>query len=300
MKKFLLLCAAMMLSSIGFAQTTVPGVWAWNPSSTQANYFRAIMDQANQNQKKYQFIFDSKPGAGGSIAARHVADQTTVTLLGTGAGFFIRPQLFQNPGFSYDQFKPVHFMAAAPFALVSKDKDLKTIMAQDKITIGTAGPGSTPHLFALKFKEFYPNKDIVLVPYKGTPEAVTDVLGGHIDMAWELLGDAEARTPRIVAITGAQKVKNYPLFKDIGITNLGEQYAMHFILVNKSTPDFVVAELREIFAEADKGTRVQELYKSDISSKPWNLKTAEDYQRWFNDRIRFYQATTKGMQKIDN
>jgi tripartite-type tricarboxylate transporter receptor subunit TctC len=192
-------------------------------------------------------------------------------------------------------------MAAAPFALVSKDKDLKTIMAKDKITIGTAGPGSTPHLFALKFKEFYPNKDIVLVPYKTTPDSVNDVLGGHIDMAWELLGNAEARNPRIVAITGPTKIKDYPLFKDIGITNLGQQNAIHFILVNKSTPDSVVAELRDIFTEADKGARVQELYKADVSSpKTLNLKTAEDYQRWFNDNIRFYQDTTKGMQKLEN
>jgi tripartite-type tricarboxylate transporter receptor subunit TctC len=296
MTKFLLLCATMIFSSVSLAQTTVPGVWAWSASGVQASYFRAIMDQANQNQKKYQFVFEHKPGAGGAVAASHVASQTNITLLGTGGGFFIRPQLYKNPGFSYDQFKPVFFMTSASFALVSKDKDLKTILAKDKITIGHSGPG----LAAIKLKENFPNKDIVLVPYKGTVEIVNDVMGGHIDLGFDLLGNAEARGANIVGITGTRQIKNYPLFKDMGIKGLTEHSVIHFILVNKSTPDSVVAELRAIFEEAEKSPRVQELYKMDYAVKPaQRLKTNEDYQRWFNDQIRFYTELTKGMEKLD-
>ena len=287
----------MLITPVVFAQTVVPSIWAFNIANVQGSYYRATLEQANENQKKYQFIPEHKPGAAGSIGAAYVENSPNLALLGTAAAYFIRPNLYSAPGYSFDQFKPVHVMAQSPVALTTKDKDLASILKQDKISIGTAGPGSGTHLFALKFKEYYPTKNIIIVPYKSSTEALQDVLGGHTDLAFEFLGDAEAKGVRILGVTGHTKIKNYPLLKDTGYPSLADMVGVYLILVKKDVPDEKVAELRNIFVEAEKSSKVQELYKSDYSFKPAQpLKTSVDYQRWYTDTINFYKKITAGQQ----
>ena len=297
MKKFLFVLL-LSISSIAIAQQQVPSVWAFNIANIQGSYYRALLEQANQNQTKYQFIPEHKPGAGGSIAATYVNNSERITLLGTATAFFVRPYLYDNAGYNFDQFKPVYLIANSPVALTTKSKDLKTILAQDKITIGTAGPGSGTHLYALKFKAHHPNKEIIVVPYKSSTEALQDVLGGHIDLTYEFLGDAEAKGVKILGITGTKKIKNYPMLKDMGYPDNAEFIGIYHILVKKDVPDEVVRELRAIFNEAEKSTKFQELYNSDYSFKPV-LKTDKDYTDWYNNNIKSYRSIITKDMKLD-
>ena len=297
MKK-LLLTVLLSLCGVVYAQQPVPSVWAFNIANVQGSYYRALLEQANQNQTKYQFIPEHKPGAGGSIAAIHVNNSDRIILLGTATAFFVRPYLYDNAGYTFDQFKPVYLIANSPVALTTKSKDLKTILAQDKISIGTAGPGSGTHLYALKFKAHHPNKEIVVVPYKSSTEAIQDVLGGHIDLAYEFLGDAEAKGVKILGTTGTKKIKNYPMLKDMGYPDNAEFIGIYHILVKKDVPDEVVRELRAIFNVAEKSARFQELYKSDYSFKPV-LKTDRDYTDWYNANIKTYRALITRDMKLD-
>jgi tripartite-type tricarboxylate transporter receptor subunit TctC len=189
-------------------------------------------------------------------------------------------------------------IANSPVALTTKNKDLKTILSQSKISIGTAGPGSGTHLFALKFKENHPDKEILVVPYKSSTEALQDVLGGHIDLAYEFLGDAEAKGVNILGITGTVKIKTYPLMKDIGYPNNAELTGVYHILVKKDVPDTVVRELREIFNQAEKSVKFQELYKADYSFKP-TLATDKDYDTWYTNTIKTYRALITKEMKIE-
>lgn len=297
MKK-LLLTILLSLCGVAHAQQPVPSVWAFNIANVQGSYYRALLEQANQNQTKYNFIAEHKPGAGGSIAAAYVNNSDRIVLLGTAAAFFVRPYLYDNAGYTFDQFKPVYLIANSPVALTSKSKNLKTILAQDKISIGTAGPGSGTHLFALKFKERHPEKNIVVVPYKSSTEAIQDVLGGHIDLAYEFLGDAEAKGVRVLGTTGTKKIKNYPMLKDMGYPDNAELIGVYHILVKKDVSDEVVRELRAIFNEAERSTRFQELYQSDYSFKP-SLKTDRDYTDWYNSNIKTYRTLITRDMKLD-
>jgi tripartite-type tricarboxylate transporter receptor subunit TctC len=297
-KKLLFALATIFISTLAVAQQQVPSAWAFNIANVQGSYYRALLEQANLDQKKYQFVPEHKPGAGGSIAAAYVNNNERLALLGTATAFFVRPYLHDNAGYTFDQFKPVYLIANSPLALTTKSKDLKTILAQDKISIGTAGPGSGTHLFALKFKAHHPNKEVVVVPYKSSTEALQDVLGGHIDLAYEFLGDAEARGVKILGITGTKKIKNYPMLKDTVHPDNAEFIGIYHVLVKKDVPDEVVRELREIFNKAEKSARFQELYKSDYSFKP-TLKTDKDYTDWYNNMIRIYRATITPDMKLD-
>jgi tripartite-type tricarboxylate transporter receptor subunit TctC len=297
MKKFLFI-VLLSISSIASATQQVPSLWAFNIANTQGTYYRALLEQANQNQTKYQFIPEHKPGAGGSIAAGYVNNSDRMVLLGTSASFFVRPYLYDNAGYTFDQFKPVYLIANSPVALTSKSKDLKTILAQNKISIGTAGPGSGTHLYALKFKARHPNKDILVVPYKSSTEALQDVLGGHIDLTYEFLGDAEAKGVKVLGITGTKKIKNYPLLKDMGYPDNSDLIGIYHILVKKDVSDEVIRELREIFSEAEKSAKFQELYKSDSSFKPV-LKTDKDYTDWYNNNIKMHRSIITKDMKLD-
>jgi tripartite-type tricarboxylate transporter receptor subunit TctC len=296
--KILLTFLALLISTSAFATQTVSSIWAFNIANLQGSYYRALLEEANNNQKKYQFVPEHKPGAGGSIGAVQVVNNEKLSLLGTAAAFFVRPYLYDNAGYTFDQFKPVYLIANSPVALTTKNKDLQTILSQSKISIGTAGPGSGTHLFALKFKEYHPDKEVLVVPYKSSTEALQDVLGGHIDLAYEFLGDAEAKGVKILGVTGTGKIKNYPLMKDIGYPNNAELIGVYHILVKKEVPDTVVRELREIFNQAEKSARFQELYKADYSFKPV-LVTDREYDNWYVNNIKTYRTLITKDMKIE-
>lgn len=298
MFKTLLTLLALLISTSTFATQPISSVWAFNIANLQGTYYRALLEEANNNQKKYQFIPEHKPGAGGSIAAIQVANNEKISLLGTAAAFFVRPYLYDNAGYTFDQFKPVYLIANSPVALTTKHKDLKTILSQSKISIGTAGPGSGTHLFALKFKENHPDKEILVVPYKSSTEALQDVLGEHIDLAYEFLGDAEAKGVKILGVTGTVKIKNYPLMKDIGYPNNSELVGVYHILVKKEVPDSVVRELRAIFNQAEKSAKFQELYKADYSFKPM-LVSDKDYDNWYTGNVKTYRALITKEMKLE-
>jgi tripartite-type tricarboxylate transporter receptor subunit TctC len=298
MKKLLIALTTIFISTLCIAQQQVPSAWAFNIANVQGSYYRALLEQANQNQTKYQFVPEHKPGAGGSIAAGYVSSHERMALLGTATAYFVRPYLYDNAGYTFDQFRPVYLIANSPVALTSRNKDLRTILAQDRIAIGTAGPGSGTHLYALKFKDRHPDKNIVIVPYKSSTEAVQDVLGGHIDLTYEFLGDAEAKGVRILGTTGPTKIKNYAQLKDMGYPDAVDFIGIYHILVKKNTPDEVVRELRVMFAQAERSDRFQELYRSDYSFKPV-LKTDRDYTDWYNVNIKTYRTLITRDMKPD-
>jgi len=295
MKKLILIFS--LFATTVFAQERVPSIWAFNISNTQGSYYRATLLEANRIQNKYEFIVEHKPGAGGEVAAGYALDKKGVVLLGTAAAFFVRPYLYDS-NYNFDQFKPIHVMAQSPAALVSKDKSLQEILAKDKITIGTAGPGSMIELMALKFKQYFPNKEVILVPYKSSPEATIDLLGGHIDLTYEYLGDGESRGGRILGLTGKAKIKNYPLLKDMGYPNQADLGGTYLILVKNDMPIDQYREIQKILLEAEKSPKVQELYLSDYSSKPSKLQTYGDYMVWYDKTIKYFKELTAGQPKF--
>ena len=105
MKKLLsvLLFAAALTTQ---AKDTVTIVYAWSPSDSIANMDRTLADEANKLQNKYTFIFDAKPGAGGSIAANYVA-ATPNTILATSSAFFVRPNVYPTESHDITAFKEV-------------------------------------------------------------------------------------------------------------------------------------------------------------------------------------------------
>jgi len=137
-------------------------------------------------------IIENRPGAGGTIANAFVAKAPAdgYTLLVDSSGHTVNPWIYGN--LSYDtvkDLKGVTLLARQPNVLVvSPDKSWKTVAdlvnqakAQPgKMSFASAGVGSATHMNGEKFK-VAASIDVLHVPYKGTPEALNDVMGGRVE-----------------------------------------------------------------------------------------------------------------------
>ena len=146
-------------------------------------------------------IIDNKPGAGGTIAAAQVArgEADGYTVLIHSSGHALNPAIY--PNLTYDTLRDltgITPLAALPNVMVVSPergwKSVADVVAAAKAKPGalnyaSAGVGSATHLNAEKFK-LQAGFDAVHVPFKGTPEALSDVIGGRNDWFFAPLSSA--------------------------------------------------------------------------------------------------------------
>jgi tripartite-type tricarboxylate transporter receptor subunit TctC len=170
-------------------------------------------------------IVENRPGAGtivGTMAAASSApDGHTLMLASTP--FAINPSI--NAKLPYDSFKaftPVALIARS-FDIVVVNPKLPCMSMQDviayakanpgKLNFGSPGIGSSPHLAGEIFKSMA-HVDITHVPYKGSAPALTDLLGGQIQMIFSTVPAAasyvRSRQLRALAVTSARRSAAYP------------------------------------------------------------------------------------------
>ncbi|MBP6896862.1 MAG: tripartite tricarboxylate transporter substrate binding protein [Pseudacidovorax sp.] len=136
-------------------------------------------------------VVENKPGAGGTLGAVQVARAPAdgYTLLVHSAGHLVNPSIY--PNLSYDTLKDfagITPMASLPNVLVTspgKFADVKDLVAQVKAKPGgfnyaSAGNGSATHMNAEVFR-LAAGIQAQHVPFRGTPEAMTEVMGGRVD-----------------------------------------------------------------------------------------------------------------------
>ena len=294
MKKFITGLIIVGASLTATAKEKVQAVWPFTPASTQGLYYRAILEQANKEQDKYEFIFEHRTGAGGAIATQYVHNLQGTRILAHSAAYFARPFLYPETQYKFEQFKPVMIMGFAPAALITKGKTLDQILAQKKINIATAGAGSSTHLLAEAFfKQYKEGRDIAMIHYKDTNEAAKDVISGQVDATFEFLGDAKARGDfiTIVGITGKSKVENFKF-----LPNMEELVGTFVIYAPKDMPDGQVAEMQAMLLRAEKHESVQTLYKRDFTYKDSSMSVPGDLMPWYNRTIKQFEGYTKGIK----
>jgi tripartite-type tricarboxylate transporter receptor subunit TctC len=294
----LLLCFSAIGNSYADS-IKVPGIWGFAVGSTQGNYFRAILDQANQDQKKYQFVFEHKPGAGGAIATKTVLDTSGPAILAHTAAFYVRPNLYPETPYRADQFRPVLVMGTAPAVLMTKGKTLDQLLKQPRITIGTAGAGSSSHFIAETLAKYIKGPEVTMVHFKDTNEAYLNVIGGHVDANFEFLGDAMAKaTPDVVfaGLTGGVNINNIPLLRDRGMPDMAQVNNIFAIYVRTGMSQETYNELRAILLKAEQSSKVQELYAKDFTYRDAKLLQTPALQPWYNNNVNKIRELTAGIK----
>jgi len=293
--KKLLTSFLLVLATTSYAKERVIAMWPFTPASTQGSYFRAILEQANKEQDKYEFVFENKTGAGGAIATQDIATVRTGTrILAHSAAYYARPFLYTDTPYNFEQFKPLMVMGFAPAALITKNKTLDQLLAQKKINVSTSGAGSSTHLLAEAFfKQYKEGRDIVMVHYRDSNEAAKDVIGGQVDASFEFLGDAKARGDlvTIVGITGKSKIENFKL-----LPNMEDLVGIFAIYAPKDMPTGQVAEIQTMLLKAEKHNLVQTLYKKDYTYKDYNMTVPSDLTSWYTHTIKQFEIYTKGIK----
>jgi tripartite-type tricarboxylate transporter receptor subunit TctC len=175
-----------------------------------------------------QFVIENRPGAGGFLSAKAVlgADADGYSLGVTGNGQAISMTLFQKTR-TYDvlkDFTQVSITGTFEMLLAVKgDSQFKTLKDvldyakknPGKLNLGAVNPGSTQNLSAHLFKQTT-GADVTIVPYKTTPELVTAILRGDVNLGFDFYagfhGAISDGKVRIIATSGA---KRNPLLKDV-------------------------------------------------------------------------------------
>lgn len=293
---------AMVLFAISMtAQSaqTVNVVWPFNIGSTQANYARALITEANKTQNKFAFVLENKTGAGSSIAANYVANSRELSIMAATSSFFIRPNFFPNSSHHIDQFNPLMIQCAVPMiAVSSKYKTLKDIDPAARLTIGVSGLGTTTHLLTAEMKKKHPG--LAAIPYNGTMEPIKDMLGGTLDMAVGFPGELKQfiddKQLNVIGISGPKNASGYPSLQSLGFVGTEFVINTHFLAIPKTVPADTAKQLRDILNQASKTKLVRDAYAVDdcVDGNVDEAKTA----RWFDEQVRYWQRVTYGI-KLD-
>lgn len=279
------------------ARENITVVYAWTAADTAANFHRTLVEEANKIQNRYNFIFDTKPGAGGSIAANHVLN-TPNTMLAHASAFFIRPNFFPNESHDINKFRAVFPQCAAPAAITSKRwRSWSEVPTDRPITIGMSGMGTTTHLIAHQLTSRFPN--LTIVPFKSTSEAILSVMSDSTDLAVNFLGDSQQyvdqRKLNVLGITGSQPVNGIATLSSQGFTrNLESMTVPAQILIPTNFPDAKATEIREIFLQAGRRPAVLDSYKPDFCQSNNQMPTAE-LPTWYGRQTSEWRRLTQGI-----
>jgi tripartite-type tricarboxylate transporter receptor subunit TctC len=221
-----------------------------------------LVNEANQIQTKYRFIFDVKPGAGGTIAAQH-AKNSPNTILATSAAFFVRPNVYPKDSHDIDHFNGLMIQCTAPMAVAStKYRSWDQVPTDKEITFGITGLGATSHLVSLKVQEKFPK--LILIPFKSPTDATLALVGGQIDLSVGFLSEFQQWADKgpdikvnVLGITGQHSAQDVtPMFKQ-GFKDVIHMGNPQQLIVPKSVPKNQQQEWHQILTQAAAAASVQ-------------------------------------------
>jgi tripartite-type tricarboxylate transporter receptor subunit TctC len=206
-------------------------------------------------------VIENRGGAGGSVGTRQVAkaapDGYTLGLGGTGT-LAIDPTLYPNVGYDpRKDFAPVGLIATSPLiVLVNQSVPVHSVQelialakAQPgKLNYASAGVGSGIHLGTVLFAETA-GIDLTHIPYKGSGPALTDLLGGHVQIYFSSLPPAVGLVKegklRALGVTGLKRSASFPDLPTVAEQGLpGFEAVLHYgIVAPAGTPRPIVEKL---------------------------------------------------------
>ena len=227
-----------------------------------------------------QFVIDNRPGAGGTIGGAIVAesDPNGYTLLHANPGPSVNNILMRRkPPYRMEDFAPIFFIGYVPLIIVADPHfaptDVKSLVAYAKANPGkinwaSSGAGSSLHI-GLALFQAATGVDVTHVPYKGTAPALTDVMGGRVQVMYTttVSADAQIRAGRVkvlgVAAPKRQAVlPNVPTLAEEGVKN-AEAVVWFGVSAPAKTPTAIISklntELNKALAMPDVKQRLDQL-----------------------------------------
>ena len=279
---------------VALAALTAPSAWAqaaypakpirlivpFPPGGGTDMIARAVA-QKMADQNKWSVIVDNRPGAGGNLGVDAVAkaDPDGYTLvMGQTSNLAINPTLYKK--LPYDPLKdlaPVALVSSSPIVMAvpvnSRFKTFADVVAASKgkpdaLTLGYSGNGTVAHLSG-ELAENAAGIQLRHIPYKGAAQAMTDLMGGQIDLYMSsvptLLGHVRNGKLKVIAITSAQRsaqLPDVPTLQEAGYKGF-EAVTWFGVLAPANTPAAIVAQLNKAINLALKQPDVADKLRSE-------------------------------------
>jgi tripartite-type tricarboxylate transporter receptor subunit TctC len=302
--------ASLALGMLALAQPAAAQTYPSRPVTIVAPYaagggadlIARLMAQKLSERLGQSFVVENRLGAGGVIAASSVAKAIPdgYTLL-VAASTQLAIQVTLHKKLPYDpatDFMPVALLASVPFVLtvnpslpVHSVADLIKLAKQEpgKLTFGTSGVGGPPHLFTELLKTMT-GIEMTHVPYKGTAQAITDVVAGHVPIIFSdlapaipLIKDGRLRALGISSAVRFAGLPDVPPLAESGVPGF-DAVAWLALVAPVATPPDVVdklhATVKQIMAEPTVQQRFVDLGNIPLSSPP-----PDELQRYVKSEI---------------
>jgi tripartite-type tricarboxylate transporter receptor subunit TctC len=206
-------------------------------------------------------IVENKPGAATTLAANQVAkaspDGYTLVVL-TSIALSINPTLFQHLNYEPDDFMPISLYLKSPFVLVVDPalpvKSLSEFVAYAKkanppLNYASIGSGSVQHM-SMEFAKQRLGFEATHVPYRSTPQSVTDLMGGHVSASFlepglsvPLIKEGKLRALAVSSAERLPLLPDVPPFAEASGASDYEGVSWHMLLVPSKTPKPIIDRL---------------------------------------------------------
>lgn len=292
--KFAALFFALLFSGSVFCQTKPVRIVVPFPPGGGADALARILAPRLADLWGQQIVIENKPGASGHIGADLVAQSPADghTLLMSSTASLTEKNV--------SQFAPVTLVSAAPYVVVVNSKIKINNVAElitfahanpGKLSFGSSGTGAASHLSAELFKSMA-QVNLLHVPYKGTGQALTDLLAGQVDLLFApsqtVISHVRGGKLKALAVTGAKRSATLPELPTVAESGLPGYEAVGWfgLLAPAATPRAVVgklsADVNRVLAEPEVRARMQSLGADPGGNTPEEFARfiREDQAKW--------------------
>ena len=273
------------------------------PAGGTADILPRVLGEKLTTRFGQTVLVENRAGAAGNIGAEAVfkSDPDGYTLLSAPPPpLVINPSLYAKLAFDPSLFVPVTVIAAVPNVLLVHPKVAANTVQEliafakanpDKLNYASQGSGTTSHLTAEMFKSMAGVR-VTHVPYKGTAPALTDLLGGQVDMMFDNLGVSaqHVRSGKLkaLAVGSARRVAllpDVPTVIEAGIPGFNAVTWFGVVAPPKTPPELAAklsAAIADTLRHPDVIKRLQDLSAEPVGNTPAEMALfmKDEIERW--------------------